>query len=292
MRAIGLLGLVLLIVMHLFLYGETSAEKNQLDSNVRVNYVLPAEFSKVAALDFEGLAADFQLLQGIFFIGDKIERSELIDTDDWDYFTRIIKVVISLDPYFYDTYHLATGMLTWGSGRYEDAIDILETARHFNPKDYRFPYHIGFIYFYFLDDAQKGAQYFELASRIPDAPPLLASLASRLAYYKGNYKFSIDLLERMLSSERSPEIRQYYEQRLDALRGALIIEKAIQKYKVKYSRLPTSLQELQAAKLLETLPQDPYGGEYIILKNGRVYSTSKFARAHSKKNLKTESHAE
>jgi tetratricopeptide (TPR) repeat protein len=169
--------------------------KVNLDKEARVNYVLPAEFSKVAALDFQGLAADFQLLQGIFFIGEKIERSELIDTADWDYFTRIIKVVIKLDPYFYDTYHLATGMLTWGSGRYQDAIDILEMARQFNPDDYRFPYHIGFIYFYFLNDAQKGAQYFELASRVPGAPPILASLASRLAYYKGNYKFAIDLLQ-------------------------------------------------------------------------------------------------
>lgn len=283
-RWVGYLaGFIILIALHSVLYTHTFVAKGELDSHARVNYVLPVEFSRVAALDFQGLAADFQLLQGIFFVGDKIERQEKITAVDWDYFTRIIKAVVDLDPYFYDTYHFSTGMLTWGSGRFLDAIDILKTGRRFNPDDYRFPYHIGFIYFYFLNDAQKGAQYFELASRIPGAPPILASLASRLAYYKGNYKFAINLLERMLSSERSPEIRQYYKKRLKALQGALKIEKAVQKFKIKYSRLPVSIQELKDTEYLETIPQDPYGGEYILLENGRVYSTSKFAHVPQKK---------
>jgi hypothetical protein len=278
-----LLALGVLISLHLLLYTETFTLKESLDQNIRVNYVLPAEFSQVAALDFQGLAADFQLLQGIFFIGEKIDQQVQITDAEWDYFTLIIKAVIKLDPYFYDTYHLATGILTWGVGRYQDAIDILETGRKFNPEDYRYPYQIGFIHFYFLNDAQKGAQYLELASRLPDAPPLLASLASRLAYYKGNYKFSINLLERMLSSERSPEIRQYYQRRLDALQGALALEKAVQEFKTVYFRLPSTLQELIDKKLIETLPQDPYGGDYIILESGRVYSTSKFTDAQQKK---------
>jgi len=285
MRWIGyLLGFFFLISLHVGLYSQTFTSKADLDRQARINYVLPAEFSRIAALDFQGLAADFQLLQGIFFIGDKIEHAEKITPTDWDYFTRIINAVIHLDPYFYDTYHFATGMLTWGSGRFHDAIDILDYGRKFSPDDFRFPYHIGFIYFYFLHDAQKGAQYFELASRIPGAPPILASLASRLAYYKGNYKFSIDLLQRMIASERSPEIKQYYKKRLTALQGALLLEKAVQKFKGKFLRAPKSIQELLDKQILNKLPKDPYGGEYILVGNGRVYSTSKFADStHEKK---------
>jgi len=272
-----LVGFIFLIAFHVGLYSQTFLSKRELDRQTRINYVLPVEFSRVAALDFQGLAADFQLLQGIFFVGDKIDRAEKITNADWDYFTRIIKAVVRLDPYFYDTYHFANGMLTWGSGRFQDAIDILNYGRKFNPDDFRFPYHIGFIHFYFLHDAQKGAEYFELASRIPGSPPVLVSLASRLAYYKGNYKFSIDLLTRMISSERNSEIKQYYEKRLTALRGALLLEKAVQKFKVEFSRDPNSIQELLDRQILMELPRDPYGGQYILVKNGRVYSTSKFA---------------
>ena len=278
-----LFGLAVLISIHVGLYSNTFTTKVRLDSRACINYVLPVEFSKVAALDFQGLAADFQLLQGIFFVGDKVERGEQLVDADWDYFVRIIKAVIKFDPYFYDTYHLSTGMLTWGTGRYQEAIAILDYARKYNPDDFRFPYHIGFIYFYFLNDSQKGAQYLELASRIPGAPPMLATLASRLAYYKGNYKFSINLLERMLKTERSADIRQYYQQRLTALQGALQIEKAIIKFKEENVKLPNSISELVDKKYLADLPQEPYGGDWIMLENGRVYSTSKFANITSGK---------
>jgi len=272
-----LAGLILLVVLHLGLYSHTFAVKKALESKTTINYILPVEFSRAAALDFQGLAADFQLLQGIFFVGEKIEQQKKLSPTEWNYFVSIIKAVIKLDPYFYDTYHFATGMLNWGAGRFQDTIDILENARQFHPNDFRFPYHIGFTYFYFLDDAKKGAQYLELASRLPDAPPLLASLASRLSYYKGNYQFSIDLLERMLSTERNIEIRQYYLKRLQALRGALSIEKATQRFKNEHDRLPQSLQELQDKKYLDSIPQDPYGGDYIFVEEGRVYSTSRFS---------------
>ena len=278
-RWAGLAALALLLGLHLFFYQQTFALKSNLDAKVRVNYVLPAEFTRVVSLDWQGLAADFQLLQAIFFIGEKIERQEPIEDAEWDYFVRIIKAVIQLDPYFYDTYHLASGMLTWGGGRFEDAIEILEVAREYNPDDYRFPYQIGFIYFYFLNDTQKGAHYLEIASRQPEAPPLMAALASRLSYYVGNYDFSINLLERMLIPERSPAIRGYYQKRLDALRRALALEKAVYRFKQEYGSLPVDLSALVSEGYLESIPEDPYGGEWTILENGRIYSTSKFAGA-------------
>lgn len=287
-RGVALLVLVVLISLHLFLYGQTFAMKGKLGNEARVNYVLPAELTRATALDFQGLAADFQLLQGIFFIGEKLERQVLVTDNEWDYFIRIIKAVTKLDPYFYDTYHLATGILTWGVGRFQEAIEILETARQFNPNDYRFPYQIGFIHFYFLKDAKKGAQYLALASKLPGAPPFLASLAARLAYYKGNYDFSIKLLEHMLVDERSPEIRKYYQKRLDALQGALALEKAVQEYKKTYLRLPTSLQELLTANVLSELPRDPYGGEYTLVENGRIYSTSRFTDMREQDSKKNE----
>lgn len=278
-RWAGLATLGLLLGLHLFFYQQTFAMKSTLDAKVQVNYVLPAEFSRIVALDWQGLAADFQLLQAIFFIGEKIERQKPIEEAEWDYFVRIIRSVIQLDPYFYDTYHLASGILTWGVGRFEDAIEILEVAREYNPDDYRFPYQIGFIYFYFLQDAEKGAYYLEIASRLPEAPPLMASLASRLSYYAGNYEFSINLLERMLIQERSPAIRGYYQKRLDALRRALAMEKAIYRFKQEYGSLPVDLSALVNEGYLESIPEDPYGGEWAMSEKGRVYSTSNFSDA-------------
>ena len=90
-RWVGFAALGLLLGLHLFFYQQTFVMKSNLDAKVRVNYVLPAEFTRIAALDWKGLAADFQLLQAIFFIGEKIERQEPIEEADLDYFVRIIK---------------------------------------------------------------------------------------------------------------------------------------------------------------------------------------------------------
>jgi tetratricopeptide (TPR) repeat protein len=270
--------LFFLLILHVGLYSHTFAAKRTLNSGVTVNYTLPVEFYCAAALDFQGLVADLQLLKAIFFVGEKLQQQETISDAEWDYVMRIIKIATRLDPYFYDTYHFAVNNLSWGAGRYQDAVDILKVGQKYNPDDYRFPFYIGFNYFYFLQDAKKGAQYLEVASRFPDAPPLMASLASRLAYYKGNYQFSIELLERMLAKERNHEIRQYYLKRLHALQGALTIERAAHAFKNEYSREPGSLQELVDKQYLEKIPQDPYGGEYMLMENGRVYSTSRFTR--------------
>ena len=71
--------------------------------------------------------------------------------------------------------------------------------------------------------------------------------------------------------------------RLLALERAVLIEDALEKFKNQENRLPKELSELVAAGYLITLPLDPYGGKWGILKNGRVFSTSKFANAPTKK---------
>ena len=46
--------------------------------------------------------------------------------------------------------------------------------------------------------------------------------------------------------------------------------------KERFQRLPKKLDELLETKFLKKIPPDPYGGEYVLIENGRVFSTSKF----------------
>ncbi len=39
--------------------------------------------------------------------------------------------------------------------------------------------------------------------------------------------------------------------------------------------MPLSLTELETAGLIDKIPEDPYGGEFILMEEGRVYTTSK-----------------
>ena len=111
---IGVILGCLLVYGHLYFYQKAFFVKNNLDLRARIDYVLPASFTHLAALDFKGLAADFQLLEAIFFIGEKIEKGERITIQNWRYFKKIIQAVNDLDPYFYDPYYFGAAMLAWG----------------------------------------------------------------------------------------------------------------------------------------------------------------------------------
>lgn len=266
-----------LLCGHLYFYSESFARKNRLNKRVRVNYVMPTEFTQAMALDFQGLAADLQLLQAIFFIGDKIEKQEMVTLEDWDYFIELIDAVTDLDPYFWDPYYFASALLAWGPKNYPAAIMFLEKALKYRPDDVRIPFHLGFYYFYFLNDHEKAAEYMAIAAKKTDASPILATLASRFAYYAGNYEFSIDLLRQMLSKTRNEQIRNFYQKRLVALEGAVLLERAMARYRERFGQSPDDLKALVDEHFIDALPVEPYGGTWVVLKSGRVFSTSKFA---------------
>jgi len=265
-----------LFVAHLWLYPQVYTAKSLLDQQARVRYVLPASFTNIASLDFKGLAADFQFLQANFFIGEKIERGETITLKDWAYFKRIILAVTDLDPYFFDPYYLAGGMLAWGPHLYEDAIDILKKGMKYRPNERRLPLTIGFYYFYFLNDSQKGAEYIAKAAQMPGAPSYYATLAARLSYYAGEHEASVILLKEMLANTRDERIRHKYTKRLKAIEGAIFLERAVSRYQKVHEENPTKLKELVSAGIVDELPEEPYGGEWFIMEGNRIFSTSKF----------------
>ena len=269
-----------LVYGHLWFYQKAFLVKNDLDSRARIDYVLPASFTHFAALDFKGVVADFQLLEAIFFIGEKIEKGERITVQNWKYFKKIIQAVNDLDPYFYDPYYFGAAMLAWGPHMYEDAIDILETARKYRTWDWHIPFNEGFIYFYFLKDYKKGGELIGEAAQYKGAPAYYATLSARLSYYSGDHKTGILLLKGMLSETHNEDIRKMYQKRITALEGAVELENAVEKYKQEKGHAPENLQELVTEGIIQVIPTDPYGGKYILLKTGRVFSTSKFSDGH------------
>jgi len=49
-------------------------------------------------------------------------------------------------------------------------------------------------------------------------------------------------------------------------------------FKEKYGRIPKNLNELVMKGIIESIPKDPYGGEFYIDKNGTIETTSKLAK--------------
>jgi hypothetical protein len=243
----------------------------------KADFVLPSRFSRVLAFGYKGLLSDFQFLKLTTFLGETILHQKGMKKEDWRYFKSSVESITDLDPYFLDPYFLAEGFLTWEAGQFEDANRLLEKGVQHRVWDWRLPYFVGFNYFYFLHDYGKGAEYVMRASRVPGAPEYLPTLGARLAYYGGKTKTGILFLKGMLANISNPAVRKNLQLRLLALERAALIEEAVQKFEKERGRRPQA-NELVSMGYLEVLPEDPYGGRWVIMKNGRVFSTSRFAK--------------
>lgn len=242
-------------------------------------YMLPSKFSRILALGNKGLLSDFLFLKTATFIGGKGNSAQSLGAADWQFVFSSLDVVTDLDPYFVDPYMLAEGLLAWDAGQPQLANQLLIKGTKYRTDDWRLPFFIGFNYFYFLKDYEAASGYIMTAAQLPGSDDYLKTLAARLAYYGGKSKTALLFLQQMLAETDDPLLKKRLAQRLTALEGAVVIEEALEKFKVQKGRTPGSLSELVAAGFLAELPVDPYGGKWGVLENGRVFSTSRFAEA-------------
>ncbi len=268
---------LLLCATILPLNSDLTEYKQELLLRTEHDYVMPPLFVKLTALDFRGLMADFQLLDAINFIGNKTQQQQPITKQEWDYFIDIILSVTELDPRFYDPYYFSGALLAWGPKRFDDALFILERGMHERENDFHIPFVMSFIYFYFKNEPRKGAELLQIAANRPGAPKtFFAKLSARLAFYSGDQQLGISFLNMMIQNEKNPSINLMYSKRKIALENSLIVEDAVRLHKEKHGEFPNSIDQLISADFLKEVPIEPYGGNWIILKNGRVYSSSNF----------------
>jgi len=269
---------ILVIPLYLVLQGACWRQREEVRRIAPAGYVMPASFGRVLAMGNRGLLSDYLFLKGMNFVGERFVTQEAMTEEDWRYFIAIIDRVTDLDPYFLDPYIMAEGILTWDAGKVAEANQLLEKGRKHRKNQWRIPFYMGFNYFYFLKDYAKGAEYIMEASRIAGSPPFLATLGGRLSYYGGKTRTGILFLKEIMAETKDPAFRAKMEIRLAAMERAASLEDLLEKFKKEKGRSPKSLNDLVAAGYLDRLPKEPYGGEWILLPSGRVFSTSRFVK--------------
>ena len=136
------------------------------------------------------------------------------------------------------------------------------------------PFYIGFNHFYFLQENEKAAFYLMDASKRPGAPSLLPQLAARLMYKANRTENAIIFLQEMIKRTDDESIRKQYETRLNALKAILFLERAATVYQDRFKKPPEKPDDLIAKNIIKEIPQDPYGGEFYIDKDGSIKTTS------------------
>jgi len=227
---------------------------------------------RVAVLGYRHVAADLIWLKAVQYFG---EQKQNMTGYRWAYHTT--NVVTDLDPQFILAYYTGGTVLGVWAGLLDESVALLKKGIQHNPQDWHLPFLLGYDYFYELCDPTNGSQYLQLASALPGAPPYLAKLAARLAVEAGDPDAALEFLARFRQQVADERVREALARRIKEVMTERIIgslEKAIGHFKVHYGRLPETLDELVAAGIIDAVPMDPLGGQYILKSDGVVISTA------------------
>ncbi|HOP48928.1 MAG TPA: hypothetical protein PK874_14845 [Desulfobacteraceae bacterium] len=262
--------LCLFVVLYAAGFTAVKGARQSLGVNYRLDVSpLPPDLLKIFSGEFRGLVADYILLEIASFVGS----NKKISNEEWNRIVLAFEQSLNLDPYFEQTYVVAQGLLPWEAKLPEKAISLLDISRKHRPWDWRPGYYMAFDWYYFLHDYAKASEAFLEAAKIKGAPVLLAVLGGRFALKGGRTQAAIVLLQAMLND---PDMDEYKEKeitdRIDALKGVMLLESALKKFKEIYNYLPDSLYELIEKGFLEQLPENPYADRYFYSKDdGRVF---------------------
>jgi len=109
----------------------------------------------------------------------KLPENDRQSDSSWHYLMEYLQHASILDPYFYDTYRLTSGLLAFQSNHTRDALDILTHGAENRTWDWETPLIAGFLAHNLLQDNRLAFDLMKRASSRPGAPPLVVSLAAR-----------------------------------------------------------------------------------------------------------------
>lgn len=237
-----------------------------------VRYIPKNELIDLSVLEFRTLAADIFFLNGLTFVGG---HTGVVDPGEWEWLYKTLDASSYLNPYNIDPYFLAQGALTWFGKLYPETNALLERGLAFRKKDWRIPFFIGFNYYYFLEEPEKGAHYIAMAAETPDSPKTsLVILSSRLYSQSQRTELAIAIVKDDYEKEREENLRSMYKNRLESLQNRMKIEKAVEAYEKHNKRKPLSLNVLVSKKYLNEIPADPEGGTYFLDDRGKVENSN------------------
>ncbi len=269
--------LVLAMVLHVFSLGKATDAMKMLPKDENQSFVLPSALLKIAALEFRGLVSDIFFLDSMVFIGGSQQRKEKPRVKEWEWhwWFKTLDAATDLDPYFFDPYFYANAFLPWDAPHMtKDANRLLEKGSRYRDWDWMLPFFIGFNDFFFLQNDNEAAEFFMEASRRPGGDPMLASIASRLAFKENRTETAIYFLEETAKHTEDRNLKKRFETRIQALQSIVFLDKSVTLFRKKFRRLPSAIDELVAKNIINQLPQDPYGGTYYISQDGKVSSTT------------------
>jgi hypothetical protein len=249
--------------------------------------------SKIA-LEFRNLVADVYWMRAVVYYGGKritsaqhqsSEQAATAPRPNFDLLYPLLDLVTSLDPHFKVAYRFGAIFLTEaypsGPGRPDLAVALLERGIANDSARWEYMEDIGFVYYWWLRDFKKAAEWFKRSSEQPGAPSWMAPLAATTLAEGGDRRSSRFLWTQLLQTTDIDWVRTNATNRLQQLDAMDTIEelnRRVDRFIAREHRPPKDWREFAIAEGVRVTLVDPTGMSYFLdKKTGRIdidrYST-------------------
>jgi len=227
------------------------------------------------ALGFDSLVADIYWMRAVIYYGGKRqltgEQAAAAQASNFDLLHPLLQLVTTLDPHFKVAYRFGAIFLTEaypnGPGRPDLAIELLQRGIENDFGRWEYFEDIAFVYYWWLKDFQKAAEWFKRAGEQPGAPTWLAPLAAVTLTEGGDRQSSRFLWNQILESSDNDWMRNNASLRLRQLDAMDVLDelnRRVELFTSRQGRPPRDLVEFAAAERLRGVPADPTGVPYML----------------------------
>jgi hypothetical protein len=222
----------------------------------------PAEYLRPMSLGWQNTLADALWFRTISYFGEHYRSDR---TYPW--LAEMCDRVTDLDPRAEHVYRFCGAILSWEADQVDAGIRLLDKGTAQFPDSWLLQYHLGFLEYFFKDDQVQALAHLRRAMELPGAHPEVAHLAALLAAEQYGPETTLAFLSELERNSDSQALRSVVGENMQEMQAASNLQQlqaATAAYQDRTGHTPLLVEDLADAGLLPAVPQDPFGGTYVI----------------------------
>ncbi|HEX9664972.1 MAG TPA: hypothetical protein VGA95_00240 [Thermodesulfobacteriota bacterium] len=277
----GIILVILLIVASVPFQRKIDNIRGRFRSIKETLYLSSSALRRIS-LGYDDLLADIYWLRALQYFG-----GERFDETDPALLYKYFDILTDLDPKFVNAYRYGGTFLAeprpFGLGDVAHGMKLFDKGRMNNPDNFRIPLEQGFVYYLNLKDYKKAYELFKEASDKPGLSDLrrayLKGMAASALAKGGNRDLSRRIWE-YIYEDAPDEGRKSFAllniKELDTMDMEDALTGALRAYLDQYNKFPLNLEELKTTGIIEEIPKEPLGGEFVIVRKLKEVKSSTF----------------
>lgn len=183
-----------------------------------LSYYPSGQWLKPATLGHAESAADLAWLRAVQYYGQHRQQD-----NRFDHLPHVFDVLTSLAPRFIQAYVFGAFAMAQEGEDFAAAERLMRKGLDLNPRSGRLAFELGFLYYVKSGgrDLRRAAEAFELAARLPDAPPQAARFAAFSRQHAGDLRVAWLLWENVHRTSANAYLREMAERKMGEIRQAL-----------------------------------------------------------------------